>query len=464
MSGPKIVRVRTRAERQAEAQAEISRVEAAVRRWERQVRADCLATVAEIDVTAGRLAELTRRLEADQFDVIARQAPQEIEFLARDLERRRHAEAERRAHERTRERRLAKAAASVLRSSRDRGRALPADIARSLEQAASGRLHEAGAIETAIAGALEVFADCGDRDGPSDGARDLKERLRTEVTQRTLADWLAELPAKDEPVAAGLDADLARFELDAGPQEAAPFAERAARITAEASDERRRLLYESLRVDLAAAFRAWRAQEGAREALAVLASELEAIEGSTQAAALERSIEGALTEPGHSTAAMTELHQNAQAWLSQHRAAMAAEARRDAVLTGLAAVGYEVREGMAGLWSQGGRLVLRRGDSPDVGVEISGNPSTGRVQVRAVGLEAGPDTWDHGRDVDIEQRFCGEVRELGGHLEQQGVQMSIDRSTPVGAHPLRIVRSGDARDAQRREVDSRNNRVNGQRN
>ncbi len=139
MSGPKVVRVRTRAERQADAQTWIGRVEAAARRWERQVRATGFAQEAEIAATASRATELSRLLGLDQFEAVQRQARLELDFLNADIERRQQAEAERRAQRHTRDRRMVSAAASVLRSLHDAGKTLPVDVTRSLEQAASGR-------------------------------------------------------------------------------------------------------------------------------------------------------------------------------------------------------------------------------------------------------------------------------------------------------------------------------------
>lgn len=187
----------------------------------------------------------------------------------------------------------------------------------------------------------------------------------------------------------------------------------------------------------------------------MLASELSAIQDHAQAAELKRSIAGTITEPTPEIAAMTALRERAEVWLAGHRDATAAQARRDAVLSGLAAVGYEVREGMAGLWSQGGRLVLRRGGSADVGVELSGKPATGRMQVRAVGLEDATKPWDHGRDIDIEQRFCEDVRQLGRRLEQNGVEIAIERASPVGAQPLRTICAEGASNEQRPDADDR---------
>ena len=49
---------------------------------------------------------------------------------------------------------------------------------------------------------------------------------------------------------------------------------------------------------------------------------------------------------------------------------MAATARRRAVLGGLAKLGYEVRETMATAWANDGRLVLRKPNANDYGIEL----------------------------------------------------------------------------------------------
>jgi hypothetical protein len=450
MSGPKVVRVRTREERQAETQAWIRRAEAAARRWESKVGAAGLATPAEIAATAARASELSRLLESDEFDAIERQARQEIAFLDQDLERRRLAEADRRAQRRKRTRRVVSAAATVLASLREAGKSLPPQIASSLEQAASGRSGDAVAIEAAIAEALEVLAERADADLASGNQAALAAQLQTVTASHTLADWLTEQPGTDEPFTSALDSELSRLEIEAGEALAAPFAARARSVAAETSDGRRRLLYDSLRVDLAAALRDWRSRESVRDTLAVLAAELAAIKGHSEAAALQRSIVDTLTQGNLETAEMTALRERAAAWLSDHRAAAAAQARREAVLGGLAAVGYEVREGMAGLWSEGGRLVLRRGGSQDIAVELLGNPAAGRVQLRAVGFADASGHWDHGRDLDIEHRFCHDLHQVQGRLKQHGVEIVIDRATPAGTQPLRTITADHAADEQRR--------------
>ncbi|RBL67017.1 hypothetical protein C3E98_034375, partial [Pseudomonas sp. MWU13-2625] len=133
----------------------------------------------------------------------------------------------------------------------------------------------------------------------------------------------------------------------------------------------------------------------------------------------------------------------------QQRAALA---RRQAVLEGLASLGYEVREGMATAWAQDGRVVLRKGATPGYGVEVGGNADNGRLQVRAVALSAQRDTQ---RDKDIETIWCGEFQRLQALLAARGDNLSIEKALAVGAVPLREVLLDDTRQQYREQAQQR---------
>ena len=49
-----------------------------------------------------------------------------------------------------------------------------------------------------------------------------------------------------------------------------------------------------------------------------------------------------------------------------------AEARRKAILNGLAQLGYEVHEGMETAWANDGQIVAKKPSLPGYGVEIGG--------------------------------------------------------------------------------------------
>jgi hypothetical protein len=78
---------------------------------------------------------------------------------------------------------------------------------------------------------------------------------------------------------------------------------------------------------------------------------------SLEAAMLLSEINQALVKP---TGNELELVKRADFLVESEMNVMAAEERRRAVLEGLASLGYEVSEGMATAWVEGGRVVLER--------------------------------------------------------------------------------------------------------
>ncbi|MBW6266652.1 hypothetical protein KZ859_29945, partial [Pseudomonas aeruginosa] len=105
-------------------------------------------------------------------------------------------------------------------------------------------------------------------------------------------------------------------------------------------------------------------------------------------------------------------------------------------LQGLASLGYEVREGMATAWAQTGRVVLRKPATPGYGLEVGGKADNGRLQLRAVALNANRDSQ---RDRDIETLWCGEFQRLQALLAAQGGELSVERALGVGEVALKEI-------------------------
>jgi hypothetical protein len=122
--------------------------------------------------------------------------------------------------------------------------------------------------------------------------------------------------------------------------------------------------------------------------------------------------------------------------LTKQVAAQAAHARRAAVLAGLSALGYEVKEGMSAAWADKGRVVLRNPALPGYGVEVAGPAEANRLQVRPVALSANHDTR---RDRDIETIWCGDFGKLQALIASRGGGVAIERALEIGATPLKTV-------------------------
>jgi hypothetical protein len=134
-----------------------------------------------------------------------------------------------------------------------------------------------------------------------------------------------------------------------------------------------------------------------------------------------------------------ELLQRADFLIEAEVQSMAAEERRRAVLYGLSALGYEVSEGMATAWVDGGRVVLRKAANPGYGVELSGGSKSDLLQVRAVAFGNSTDARDTSRDRDIETIWCGEFGRLQSLIAKDGGSLAIEHARPIGQFPLKLV-------------------------
>ena len=103
------------------------------------------------------------------------------------------------------------------------------------------------------------------------------------------------------------------------------------------------------------------------------------------------------------------------------------------------ASGYEVSEGMATAWVNGGRVVLRKAANPGYGVELSGGSKSDLLQVRAVAFGNSTETRDTSRDRDIETIWCGEFERLQSLIAKDGGHLAIEHARPVGQFPLKVV-------------------------
>ncbi len=117
--------------------------------------------------------------------------------------------------------------------------------------------------------------------------------------------------------------------------------------------------------------------------------------------------------------------EEADALVQEELRVLAADARRRAILQGLASLGYEVTEGMATAWVQGGQVVLRKAAHPNYGVELGGGTKSDRLQVRAVAFGNAQTPRDASRDRDMETIWCSEFERLRTLVSASGGGIEI---------------------------------------
>lgn len=439
MSGPKVVRIVTREEAIATCERDLQRLDKDLARWENQASRLAQLSDAERAAAHARRASLHALLEQERWLDVQLQVKIESEFLKRDLAEREERAIRQAAETRQQHRRLQENASALLQALDARPDAASAALRQTLHTLADGVLRDDA--EALLAQGFAALASAPAEERLSEAQRELAQRLKTDETPMSLEQWRArqQQDAPHEQRLARIDRHIAELQLLQGEASAQAFLERLARAEAEQHPERRNLLLDSLVLDLAQAAREHQQQRQRLEHLQDLASEVAALGAAEHAELLQR----AACQPDSDPQQLAELTERCNAILTAHLQQQAALARRQAVLQGLASLGYEVREGMATAWAQTGRVVLRKPATPGYGLEVGGKADNGRLQLRAVALNANRDSQ---RDRDIETLWCGEFQRLQALLAALGGELSVERALGVGEVALKEIGEEEQRE------------------
>ena len=446
MSGPKVVRIVTREEIEAICRRHIMAVTAAVREAAgRAKRCDKLTDVLQQSLTS-RIAKLEALFSQDQWMAIQKQAPEVIVFLKSEGDRLEKQATEEAARARTRRRRSMDAARSVAAALQAAG----VSIDPSLERAIKGRSPSLDEADRAIAAALAAIPVTGCSEAALADQAALSARLSKGETGRSVAELVAAQQAKGTASDERLDRLIAEIHVlgDA----AATFTERADAIAGEVDAVRRRLQTDSLIMDVAARVTQLRKREAINGELRRAAASLEGVE-TTHAGAFRAKLDAVMGRADEVTA--KSLAAEAVGIAEAHIRAVAASARRKAVLAGLSSLGYEVRETMSSAWERDGRLIVRKPGVKDYGVELGAPADATRFQVRLVGSSAPEEPRDLQRDADQEVMWCGDFQQLKATLAVHGDELTLERAVEAGFLPLRSVKLPDT-EASKAEVKESN--------
>ncbi len=429
MSGPKVVRIVTAEELLALREAMLHRLDQAVARWQAQCERVGERDASAVAAVMARRQALQALLADSDNTRYAMLIEAETAFLQADTRDREARAVDRAAAGRQQQRRQRDNAAAVLNTLQDRSVDADAGLLQALQALADG--HPGTDAEAVLARAFALLSPPDAQATLSDDQRALAAALQTATP--TLADWAARQPADPEREARLLRVDrhIAELQLLQGAAVAAPYLEALHKAEQETAPQRRNLLLDSLVLDLATASAAFAQRRTQLERLQDVASRLTAVDPAEHAPLLTRV---AACSTDTALPLLTELTLQCDTALASHQQALAAVSRRQAVLDGLASLGYEVREGMATAWLDTGAVVLKKAATPGYGVEVGGRADGGRLQVRAVALATDR---DRARDRDIETLWCGEFGRLQALLHGQGTALVMERALGVGEVPLK---------------------------
>lgn len=128
------------------------------------------------------------------------------------------------------------------------------------------------------------------------------------------------------------------------------------------------------------------------------------------------------------------------------------EARRQAVLDSLAAIGYEIDGSpMETGLVRAGNLVIRKPGNEEYSVEVVMNPDMTLVQTAMVRHADTEDMTEQQRLLDCEQEesWCGDHARIREEMARRGFDSAFKLKLPSGQHPVRVVVRSEAERARR---------------
>ena len=440
MSGPKVVRVVTRAEMLEMCRIELARTDVALAEWNRVSERNAVGDDALRAEARVRRERLNALLQQDRFGDVQRGSNELCIWLDQKLAE--CLEAKWSAEEQARRAgaNLGATATSLIEVLRnvhsERAAELRAALEAGIRSSANSKPEGTGSLNKLVAQAFSMVADMRKSGTPTANQIELAAQLGAGEDRVDLQEWVERHGIgghSEDPRVAMVNRQVAELGALSEQPVSADICSRSEQASSEGDVVRRGMLLDALAVELAAAIQTAKRQVAARRELAALHVEYAASENTGVAPTVFDTVADWIVQGDLAKAesVLQDLRDRQRKWINKR----AAELRREAVLSGLKRLGYEVRDGMGTIWNQNGRVVIRNPTLPGYGVEIGGNAGDA-FQVRAVGIQGVHDSMD-GRDVEL--NWCAAVSALHELLANEGVELVIERSTPAGAQPLRTV-------------------------
>jgi hypothetical protein len=434
MSGPKVVRVVTRDERIEICEGLLAQLDAAIRALTADAARLGDSEGVELARSSARREALAELVRKDNFDQAEVQVRQEIGFVSTKrsevIERAASAAAVARRQLSSQRH----AATTLLKELQRRAPETHAEFAAGLRQIA-GQSKASKSAESVLAKAMAALSPAATTSHLSGAQMALAKSLQATQGSDLVSSGWQSLAAQDKRVG-DLHHRLAQIDVLRDSEAAAAFSQRLDALELDAEGPVRNMKLDALVIEVATAVDRLRRLAGLVEAARGALAEVEVPGADTGLASVRQELLAAIGTTDETR--LTKATADATHAVGLARAARAAAARREAILAGLATLGYQVNENMATSWVNEGRIVLKKADADMHGVEIASAPDAQRLQVRAVAFSPALSAT---ANLAAETAWCGDFGRLQEHLQQHAGDLAIERALRVGAVPLKVVQA-----------------------
>jgi len=429
MSGPKVVRVRTREERTAECLGLIDRLQASIEQLEAFERHHDRGRPDVSSTRALLLADLKSRVAAGSFDEVERIVQKERDKMVFEREELERVILEETASLALRRRRTQLLADALSQRWKASGRSLPAALSAigSLLSTDEGLEKAEQAVGQMLGEYVQAAAP--DNDGaPTQTQRQLASGLSSGESIQSLTDWAARQASQSSGESLGrlerVIAEAAALDTSAS---GTTFLSRAKRIKSESDPQLQARQIDSLLLEWATRRRKLKEHAAAASKARGLLLTLSRDSGE-EAKRISARLSAALSQD---TGRFAEVIAEAERHLAAVMRSKAAKSRREAVLRGLRTLGYEIGSNLNTATPKAGRMVLRKPDRGGYGVELMVPDGAERVQVKVVAI-AGECARDRTSDRKAETSWCADFSTLQVILKEEDTEVAIEHALGVG--------------------------------
>ena len=441
MSGPKVVRVKTKQEVISICQGRLDTLRDAINEWQEYAKHHGDLTEDELKEKETRFSSIVQMFELEQFAEVQKHCTIELGYIQQDIHKIQERAIVKAEKVRSFRRRLQYSAETLIADFEATGHIIPSELKKISKSAALVNESELKSMESTLSKILtEHSINLANDHTRSQLQNELVMKLIDGETTQTLTEWKMENiegTRISETRDHRLDKLLAEVEALEGKDNGQPFLERLNVIENELSMNHSALLMDSLILDLIAHSNARKENEKAISRMREIRSELRQF-SSTAAQELVDHLTIAINTANISNSKM--LCQRGEEIIKEETQRMAGIARRKAILRGLAELGYEVKEDLSTAWVKDGRIVVQKPHDNTYGVELGAVADAERVQVQLVTFEFTDDPLKASRDRYKETIWCSEFSHLSALLEKSGTIIEIEKALPLGAKPLKYVK------------------------
>jgi len=307
------------------------------------------------------------------------------------------------------------------------------------------RLQAANLIETSelllcdpseinLQAALEVLAKVKEQES-NNALQSVADQISGSTTMLTFDQWLLSQGADEDPAIVRLERLAASVSSMDGLHNGSVWLNQIATAAQIADPSMRRLTTDSIAIRLSEERQRLLRQRERMQLLDELEAELAAYDDSADV------LRKRIAQAGSSdTESIVALKNEVRQWCEDESKRRDQSESREAILTVLRSLGYEVHDSMATAWAENGQLIVKDSSRNDYGVELSTLQGDRlRTQLVRFGDQSESTERQRQRDIEVETQWCESHSKVMQELKNNGLQAEILAAREIGSTPVKII-------------------------